>query len=328
MIHALTETSPLLRKWLYRLRPPTEEDWGKPGREFYQLQAAGFSVAPTWVLGADTFDLAVNQAGLAGSLAEMRWSLGGLWNDLPAAERVLQALEPQRVDAARRLRQVAPLTRLDLDRLLQVPAATWTVRPSPTTALDGVFPPPTCVPPTRWELWDAVRQVWSWTVSRSVLACCAQHDVPLPRMAVVLQPMQPLSAADRSGVIASQSPQPATFPGVMIRVTFGLWTGRNDGICYSVEGDAVKFRRQERKKPIHVTGPDGERIETAAADNPAPLSGSEAIELAQMATAVAKQWHRPVNLEFVWRMGAEPVLTWVESGTGHAVQVEPATNDH
>ena len=292
MIFALGGSS--LTRLLRRFRPPSPQAVGRRGYGLFWLATKGLTDTPGWVIGTPAFDAAVSQAGVSETIAEIEWSLGGLWNDLAATERVLAALEEERVQAARRLRQVRlPAPAEDLLReLADVPAPGWLLSPSldGDGELDDLFSPLVSVPALRWELLNGVRQLWSSVLSRQVLRRCAQNDRPLPRMAVVLQPLAPITARDRSGIVYSHSPNPA-FPGTMIEAAYGFFAG-SPAARYSIVEGRVRFRRSDDLSPA----------------DPIPLTTDEALALAHLVAEVERQWGGPLAVEFIWPAGGKAQL--------------------
>jgi len=300
--------------------PPVAAVGGK-GHSLYWLAINDFSAPPTWVLSTAAFDLTVQEAGLAETIAEMEQVITGLNNDWAAAQRALEDLEPKRSAVVDALRQAEMTNRVGAALTdLPLKPTWWAVRSSATVednahySFAGQFLSRLFVPRGK-AFWDAVREVWASNFGREVLLYCALHRAPQPRMAVILQPMSPITARDRSGVAFSHSPVP-TMPGVLIQATFG--TGQivvqgYGGDLYSVEGAEVK---SQPMPPPHilVTGPGGG---TVTESPPAGLAFTEeeARELADLVLAVAERWDGPVNVEFVWRKGDSPVL----------VQARPAT---
>jgi len=298
---------------------PTAEEVGGKGYGLYWLADNGFPTPPTWVLGTAAFDLVVRREGLEGVIAEIERRISGLEDDWATAQRALEALEPQRVKVEKALRQAAMPDPVGA-ALSDLPLASeqWAVRSSATVEDDrhhsfaGQFLSLLSVP-RGVTVWDSVRRVWASTFGREPLMYCAQNGIPLPRMAVVLQPMKPVTARDRSGVAFSHSPV-ETLPGVMIQAAFG--TGQvvvagYGGDLYSVYGERVRVQPMPPTQ-IRVTGPQGDTV-----PQPSPrgiaLAEGEARELAGLVLAVAERWGEPVNVEFIWRAGEGPVLVQVRS---------------
>ena len=100
----------------------------------------------------------------------------------------------------------------------------------------------------------AMCKVWASNYSREALLYCAQVASPVPRMAVVLQPMEPLTARDRSGVAFSHSPAPS-MPGVLIQASFGsgqVVVGGRGGDLYGVQGKKAGAAHAARSDPGHA----------------------------------------------------------------------------
>ncbi len=297
--------------------PPVEEAGGK-GHGLYWLAANGFPVPPTWVLTTAAFDLVVERSDLGHTLVEMGHALAAIGDDWAAIQRGLDALEPKRRHMANGLREARLPDRLGagVEKLALMPTL-WAVRSSATLEDDpqhtfaGQFLSLLSVPGGK-ALWGAIRQVWASLFEREPLAYCVQNRLPLPKMAVILQPMAPLTFRDRSGVVFSHSPVPA-LPGALIQVAFG--SGQTvvngyGGDLYSVDRD-VRIQRMPPDE-IRVSGEEGGMIAMPSPADP-PLSDDEARELAVLALAVAERWGRPVNLEFTWRAGERPVIVQVRS---------------
>jgi phosphoenolpyruvate synthase/pyruvate phosphate dikinase len=298
--------------------PPVEMVGGK-GWGLYWLAANGFPTPPTWVLSTAAFDMVVQRARLTAAIAEVGRALAGLADDWATAQQALEALEPRRAAVAEALRQTEMPDRVGA-ALADLPLAPeqWAVRSSATVEDDphhsfaGQFLSLLSVP-KGIALWDAIREVWDSTFGREALMYCAQHTAPLPRMAVVLQPMEPVTARDRSGVAFSHSPV-EMLPGVLVQVAFGTGQVVVDGYggdIYSVQGEQVQIQPMPPSE-IRVTDIMGYTV-------PQPLppglvfTEEEVQELARLALAVAERWGGPVNVEFVWRVGEGPTLVQVRS---------------
>jgi pyruvate,water dikinase len=298
--------------------PPVEMVGGK-GWGLYWLAANGFPTPPTWVLSTAAFDMVVQRAGLTAAIAEVGRALAGLADDWATAQQALEALEPRRAAVAEALRQTEMPDRVAA-ALADLPLAPeqWAVRPSATVEDDphhsfaGQFLALLSVP-KGIALWDAIRGVWDSTFRREALMYCAQHTTPLPRMAVVLQPMEPVTARDRSGVVFSHSPV-EMLPGVLVQVAFGTGQVVVDGYggdIYSVQGEQVQIQPMPPSE-IRVTDIMGYTVLQPLPPGLA-LTEEEAQELAGLALAVAERWGGPVNVEFVWRVGEGPTLVQVRS---------------
>jgi phosphoenolpyruvate synthase/pyruvate phosphate dikinase len=316
-------------KWLYtplesgkrQSLPPVTAVGGK-GHHLYWLATHGFPIPPTWVLSTATFDLTVERIGQTETIAELSQAVASLPGDWAAAQRALGALEPKRLAVMEALRQApmigrvgAALTDLPLEPTQWAVRSSATVEDDPRYSFAGQFVSLLSVPSGK-ERWDAMRQVWASTFRREVLSYCAQHEAPLPRMAVILQPMAPITARDRCGVAFSHSPAP-TLPGVLIQATRG--TGQvvvegYGGDLYSVQDAEVRVHPMPPPH-IQVTGPDGNTVSEPTPPGLA-LTEEEAQELAGLVMAVAEPWGAPVNVEFVWRAGQEPTLVQLRSATG------------
>jgi phosphoenolpyruvate synthase/pyruvate phosphate dikinase len=301
-----------------RAIPPVEIVGGK-GHGLYWLAANDFPVPPTWVLSTVAFDMVVQRSGLTETIAEIGQVLAGLTDDWAMAQQVLQSVEPQRVKVADMLRQATMPDRVgaSLSDLPLAPAQ-WAVRSSATVednprySFAGQFFSLLSVP-KGIAFWDAIRQVWASNFGRGALLYCAQNKAPLPQMAVIFQPMAPITAQDRSGVAFSHSPVEA-LPGVLIQAALGtgqVVVGGYGGDIYSVQGEQVRIQPMPPAE-IRITGPEGYTM-----SQPPPaglaLTEAEARELAGLVLAVADRWNGPVNVEFVWRAGEPPMLVQVRS---------------
>jgi len=132
-------------------------------------------------------------------------------------------------------------------------------------------------------------------------------------MAIVLQPMEPITASDRSGVAFSHSPVPSV-PGVLIQASFGsgqVVVGGRGGDLFGVQGTSVQIQPMPPDQ-IRVTGRNGGTVPQAPPPGLA-LTEQEAQELGALVSTVAKKWGSPVNVEFVWRAGEKPLLVQVRS---------------
>jgi len=298
--------------------PPVDEVGGK-GRGLYWLAANSFPVPPTWVLSTMAFDMVVERAGLMDDIVEIGRAIAEIGDDWAAAQQALEGLEPRRARVVDALRQAAMPDRVGaaLSDLPLAPAQ-WAVRSSATVedapqhTFAGQFLSLLSVP-KGMRVWDGVRRVWASNFGREPLMYCAQNRVSLPRMAVILQPMEPITARDRSGVAFSHSPV-ETLPGVLIQAAFGtgqVVVGGYGGDLYSVQGERVQVQPMPPAQ-IRVTDPEGDTVPRSSPSG-LTLTEREARELAGLVLAVAKRWGRPVNVEFVWRAGGEPELVQVRS---------------
>jgi len=298
---------------------PSVEAVGGKGYGLYWLAAHGFPTPPTWVLSTDAFALAVQRMELEEAIAALEQPLMASGGDWARIQQTLDDLEPRRREVVERLTQSVlpePVGRV-LEKLVLMPTQ-WAVRSSATVedrpgkSFAGQFLSLLSVPSGR-ALWDAIREVWASAFRREVLVYCAQRSIPLPRMAVILQPMDPITIRDRSGVAFSHSPVP-NLPGVLIQVTYGAGETVVQGYggdLYSVEGEEVRVQRMPPPQ-VRVTGPEGYLISTDGPPDP-PLSEEEARHLAGFTDQVARAWGGPVNLEFIWRAGEELQLVQIRS---------------
>jgi hypothetical protein len=283
---------------------------GTTGHDLHWLAANGFTVPDTWVLDATAFELILSRTGADRAVAEMRWSLAGLWDDLAAAERVLKSLEERRVGVARALRG-APLPDVLGQKLEGVVLmdTLWMVRTSPVFEDQAIEIPEFSLSAVRsgTDLWDGIRQVWAATYRREVLEHCVQNDVHLPSMAVVLHPVEPLSARDRSGTVYSTAPWPG-IEGPGVQALFG---DRQNGAGHAYGqacGRWVSMRGQLPKPEWAVTVPSGGGTVHTPYPAGEPLNSDEAAQLSDLARDVAAARGRPVVVDFRWPAGGEPVL--------------------
>ncbi len=288
----------------------------------YWLAVHGFPVPPTWTLTTDIFDMAVQQSGAAQSVAKIWQRMRALDQDWHAVQQALTELEPERRRAVELLRRVSQF-RLVADALLELPPVSthWAVRSSATVednpeySFAGQFHSSLSV--LRYAIWDAVREVWASTFSQHVLAYCVQNATPLPRMAVAMQPMAPITARDRSGVAFSHSPV-ESMPGVLIQAAFGtaqVVVEGYGGDIYTVQDDDTVQIQRVPLPHINITGGEG-RITQAPSPSDLPLTEDEARTLAQLARDIQHLWETPVDIEFIWREGQEPLVVQVRTATG------------
>ena len=300
--------------------PPVEIVGGK-GHGLYWLAENSFPVPPTWVLSTAAFDMVVERAGLREAIAEIGRALAGLAGEWAAAQQAMDALDPRRAEVVEALRQAEMPDRVGAALAdLPLTPAQWAVRSSATVednprhTFAGQFLSLLSVP-KGIPLWDAIRRVWASTFRREALLYCAQNVAPLPRMAVVLEPIEPITAEDRSGVVFSHSPV-ELLPGVMIQVTFGageVVVAGYGGDIYSVQGEQVQVQPMPPSE-IRVTGTEGYTVPQALPEGRA-LTEEKARELAKLVLRMAERWGGPVNVEFVWRMGEGPTIVQVRSAT-------------
>ncbi len=300
---------------------PAIKNVGGKGSGLYWLQAHHFPTPPTWVLSTAAFDLMLTHIKMTTILQEIDQATASLptWEE---TQRTLDQLEQPRQAIIKALRVMA-LPREILSILLQLPRQNqWAVRSSATVedseahSFAGLFFSRLSVLPTTDELERAVREVWASTFKREVLAYRAQFGLPFPCMAVILQPMKPITAQERSGVAFSRSPVP-TMPGVLIQASFGagraVVEGRG-GDMFAVQGEQVNTIPMPPPN-ITVSGAKGE----VAAPTPpgVALTPQEARQLAAHVLKMSLLWGKPVNVEFVWYgRDREPLF----------VQIRPTTD--
>ena len=299
---------------------PALEMVGGKGWGLYWLAANGFPVPPTWVLSTAAFGLVVQRARLTETVAGIGRTLAGMGDDWNAAQQAMDGLEPRRAEVVEALLDATMPDRVGAALAdLPLAPAQWAVRSSGTVEDDphhsfaGQFLSLLSVP-KGLALWDAIRQVWASAFRREALLYSAQNTAPLPRMAVILQPMEPVTAQDRSGVAFSHSPVEA-LPGTLIQIAFG--TGQvvvagYGGDIYNVQGDQVQVQPMPPSE-IRVTDPAAGYTVAQRPPSDLPITEEEARELAGLVLAVAERWSGPVNIEFVWRVGEEPTLVQVRS---------------
>ena len=299
---------------------PTVDVVGGKGWGLYWLAANGFPVPPTWVLSTAAFGMVVQRARLTETIAEIGRTLAGMGDDWTAAQHAMDALEPRRAEVVEALLHTTMPDRVGAALAdLPLAPAQWAIRSSGTVEDDphhsfaGQFLSLLSVP-KGLALWDAIRQVWGSTFGREALLYSAQNKAPLPRMAVILQPMEPITAQDRSGVVFSHSPVEA-LQGTLIQVAFGtgqVVVGGYGGDIYTVQGDQVQVQPMPPSE-IRVTDAAAGYTVVQPPPSDLPLSEEEARELTGLVLAVAERWLGPVNVEFVWRVGEGPTLVQVRS---------------
>jgi hypothetical protein len=285
-------------------------EWGATARDLHWLAVNGFPIPATWVLSAAAFELILSRTGADQTVAEMRWNLTGLWEDLEAAERVMQALEEHRVSVARALRSAQlpdPLGR-KLEEVVLMETV-WMVRTSPVFEEQVIQIPEFSLAGVGngQALWDGVRQVWASAYRREVLEHCAQNDVPLPRMAVVLHPIKPVSVQDRSGTAYSVAPW-SGIDGPGVQAVFGALQNGKGHAYGRACGQWISMRDHlpVPRRAIVIPRSGGTRLAPYPAGK--PLNSDEAARLAGLAEDVAAVEGRPVALDFIWPTGSEPVL--------------------
>lgn len=298
---------------------PSVDRVGGKGYGLYWLAAHGFPTPPAWVLTTAAFDMTIQRMELEEEIAQLARTLADVGDDWAQLQQTLEDIELRRQEIMDRVAQAIlsdPIGRA-LEKLVLMPTQ-WAVRSSATVedrsgqSFAGQFLSLLSVPPGR-PLWDAVRQVWASVFRREVLAYWAQRGLPFPRMAVILQPMEPITARDRSGVAFSQSPVPS-MPGVLIQVAYGAGetvVRGYGGDLYTVEGDTVHIQRVPPPE-IRITGSKG-YLEPASSPDALPLTEEEARRLAALVERVARDWGGPVNVEFIWRAEQDPQFVQVRA---------------
>ncbi len=302
--------------------PPVEAVGGK-ALGLYWLAWQKFPVPPTWTLSTALFEMALERAGVA-PLAQRIWkTILRADTDWQTAQRALDALEPER---QRIIEALGSLNWFDRAAMavssLPRDAEQWAVRSSATVednaaqSFAGQFSSFLSVSNDLHQLWDAIRKVWLSTFERQVFMYCVQHKTSIPRMAVVLQPMRPITAADRSGVAFSHSPVP-TLPGVLIQVAPGsaeTVVAGYGGDLYAVHEGKVTV--QELPLPhMQVTSEAGGTVKRPVVREGALFSEEQVRQLADLLLRISARWGGPVDVEFIWRAGeVEPTF----------VQIRPA----
>jgi len=284
------------------------------------LQSRGFRVPPTWVLTTQAFDAAVRAAGLTGHIAALE-SVTANRPDWVSTELALRGVEDVRLEIVEALR-TGPLPEAAAAALGDLPQdeEQWAVRSSATVedagshSFAGQFKSFLSVPRGP-QLAEAVREVWASTFEPNVLHYRAQHDTPMPRMAVLLQPMEPITLADRAGVAFSQSTVPG-LAGVLLQSTFGAGLT----VVSGGGGELKSVREREvTTQPVPtphalVTAADG-GVQPVPVPPGAVLSDPEAYQLADLVRKIARQYGRPADVEFVWRRGEDPLFVQVRTIT-------------
>jgi hypothetical protein len=304
----------LTKPWQGRRDLPLVSVVGEKARGLYWLANNGFPTPPTWVLTTELFSLALRWAGVQDAVEELRVAL----QKAGRSKGELQFRESERRRMVEALSRLPPFGRAAV-ALIALPgvAEYWAVRASPTRHLlpswteRSSFRSLFSVPAD--ALWSSVRQVWASTLSRKALSLCAAEGLSCPLMAVVLQPMSPITFRDRSGILFSPSPDPS-LPGILVQSNFGLGQGgmqNQKGDIYSIEGNRVRLRSFPSDR-ILVSGPRGSLKHTLPPRG-VTLTEREALSLARMAEEVMFRRGRPIALEFVWRVGKEPLFVQLRS---------------
>lgn len=301
---------------------PAVRSAGGKGSNLYWLQVHGFNVPSTWVLGTAAFELMIENNKITRLVREIDQATASSC-EWAAAQGLLDSLEPKRQAVIEALDQAALPSQVQVVLGCLPSHALWAVRSSATVedttsySFAGQFASHLSVPGSADPLERAVRSVWCSTFKREVLAYRLQFGAPMPHMAVILQPMQPITAQDRSGVAFSHSTVP-TMPGVLIQASFGaghtVVKGRG-GDIYAVQGNQARVHLMP-PPDISVTGEQGGEV-SAPAPSGAVLSTDNARLVARQVLTMAEQWGGPVNVEFAWyAQEPAPLYVQVRSITG------------
>ena len=313
---------PLTTKYKGEHIPPASLIGGK-AVGLYWLAAHGFPAPPTWALNISLFNVAIQKSGEHRTIVRIWDSMRELEDDWKITHQRLSEIEPELANIRKALQSISQFN-MAVEALSELPTTKhlhWAVRSSATVednpkySFAGQFHSRISV--LRYALWSTIREVWASVFTKEVLSYCIHHKTSLPRMGVVLQPMQPVTAEDRAGVMFSHSPIPM-MEGVIIQATFGtgatVVAGRG-GDIYSVDDGAVTIQAMPPDH-IEVSGPEGKMRSMTPPDR-LPLTKEEARTLADLTTRVAELWGEPVDIEFIWRANApEPKLVQVRSTTG------------
>jgi pyruvate,water dikinase len=284
------------------------------------LCSRGYHVPQTWVLTTEAFDEMVEAAGVQEHIDALD-SVTSSQMDWAGTEMALQALADVRQALAEAL-QTTPLPP-SIERVLQgLPQGKqWAVRSSATVedaeshSFAGQFSTFLSVPGGK-ELVDAIRKVWISTFDKNVLHYRAERGIEMPRMAVLLQPMDPISQEDRAGTAFSQSTIPG-LSGVLIQATYGAGVTVVGGAGGEVKcvDEAQIATYPQPSQHIMVTAEGGGLLEIPARPD-GVLTDAEAQLLAEKLREIAPQYGRPVDIEFIWRDGEEPTFVQVRPITG------------
>ena len=280
------------------------------------LQESGYRIPDTWVLSTAAFDAVIATAGLGDHVAALEQATAQQ-PDWRSVELALQALEGRRHDlvAALRTSPLPEAVRAALEKVGRK-APYWAVRSSATVedgarhSFAGQFQSFLSVPGGD-ALIEAVRAVWASTFDKNALHYRAQHGTPLPRMAVILQPMPPISVRDRAGVAFSHSPL-LGHPGVMLQGAFGAGlavVGAGEGEVKCVDGARVTTISR-LSTHILVSGRSGGMRPTPKRLGPI-LNDAEALYLAGQVQEIAARYGRPADVEFIWPPAAPPTFLQV-----------------
>jgi pyruvate,water dikinase len=261
----------------------------------------------------------VEQAGLTEAIVHVRRTIAATTGEWTAVQEAVDGLTPQLAQVAEKLAR-AELSAEVVAALQEIAAQSgqWAIRSSVTIEDDpyhsfaGQFLSLLSVPSGE-RLVEATRRVWASAFKPKPLAYCAQKRIAMPHVAVIYQPMTPITASDRSGMAFSHSPV-AAMPGVLIQATFGAIKPIVDGYggdLYSVQGEDVRTQITPTAQ-IHVSAAGGGLLPQPAPMD-SPLTEDEARYLAALIGRVARRWGKPVNVEFVWQSGQGPLIVQIRS---------------
>ncbi len=286
--------------------PPVMRVGGK-GVGLYWLAAQGFPTPQTWSLETSFFDQALRETGRVPALEKLQQALqklqGAAWAEMQQGMMTIEDTRQKIVDALGTMEifnaVAAALVDLPLEHEFWAVRSSATAEDHPQHSFAGQFLTLLSVPRTR--LWDSVRQVWASTFNKSALMYCLQKRVLLPQMGVLLQPIAPVTARDRSGVAFSHSPVP-TIPGVLIQVAFGLGETVVQGYggdLYGIEGEQVRVQAMPVEQ-ITISNENG-GTRRVSAPREACFTEQEARYLAVLIKDIAARWKSVVDVEFIWR---------------------------
>jgi phosphoenolpyruvate synthase/pyruvate phosphate dikinase len=287
------------------------------------LQSHGVRVPPTWVITTEAFTAMLEAANVSTHVAALERAVANQ-PDWAGTEIALQGLADVLGELAEALR-TTPLP-APVQRALQALSRSnvqWAVRSSATVedqaahSFAGQFRSFLSVPGGA-PLAEAVRGVWRSAFSKSVLHYRAANGTAMPRMAVLLQPMSPITARDRAGVAFSRSSIPG-LSGVLIQSTFGSGNTVVDGgggELKCVSGTSAVTTHLQPAAQIMITAAGGGLQPVPAQGGEAiVLTDAEALRLARMLQEIAPQYGCPVDIEFIWREGEDPEFLQVRAIT-------------
>ncbi len=310
--------------WLYTPTAQTTglsvEQVGGKALGLYWLKRCGFDTPSTWVLSTRAFDALIEEMGAVGWIAKLARVTAGR-PDWTTTELSLQELSTVRQMLYQAfMRTPLPLAVIEALGSLPQDVSHWAVRSSATVedgsahSFAGHFKSYLFVPGGP-KLIQAIREVWASTFDKRVLHYRARNGTPVPRMAVILQPMSAIGERDRAGVAFSESPIPG-LEGVLIQATFGAGVtvvGGEGGELKCVNGTRVTTHAQAPTR-IMVAAKD-KGLQPALVRSEQVLTDAEAFRLATLVREIKSRYGRPVDVEFVWLADQEPVF----------VQVRPLT---